>query len=270
MPCKGCVAPLASPIGGPGAKTLTRPRAFTIIDLLVSISVIAVLIGILLPSLSAVNETARRVVCQSNVRQLGLGVVMYANDYGGYLPPSRYLPNGPYGGRVAPRPDKMLTLRVPFVEEIPVMSAWDGLGVLVHTEYVDVAKVYYCPSHRGENPYSKFADNWLRNRGEIVSNYHYRGEGPVSTSLRNAPARTTRLLWAIDPAHSSLIADGMRVRSDYNHRVGVNFFRADLTIHWYDDPAGQLALRLPVDKEAADPEVVREAWHEFDRSANMD
>ncbi|MBS0196664.1 MAG: DUF1559 domain-containing protein [Planctomycetes bacterium] len=236
------------------------------IDLMVSIAVIAVLIGLLLPSLASVNETARRVVCQSNVRQIGLGLVMYANDHDGQLPSSRFISTGLMSRAVA-RPDKMLMLRVGDEDSRPDLAPWDGLGVLYSNEYIPAAKVFYCPSHRGDNPYSAYATSWNGLPGEIVCNYHFRGEGPSSIGVG---ARTTNNLWAIDPAQSSLIADGMRVRSDCNHQVGVNFFRADLTVHWFNDPTGNFADRLPITKNEASPEVVIDAWQAFDQSANAE
>ena len=50
------------------------PRAFTLIELLVVIAIIALLIGILLPALSSARNSARTAICQSNLRQLGIGV----------------------------------------------------------------------------------------------------------------------------------------------------------------------------------------------------
>jgi prepilin-type processing-associated H-X9-DG protein len=61
--------------------------AFTLVELLVVIGIIAVLIGILLPTLSRAREAAYTTQCLSNLRQVGLYMNLYANEQKGYLPP---------------------------------------------------------------------------------------------------------------------------------------------------------------------------------------
>jgi len=61
-------------------------RGFTLIELLVVIAIIALLMGILMPALSAVREQGRRVVCGQNEKNMGLGLHLYANDNDGKLP----------------------------------------------------------------------------------------------------------------------------------------------------------------------------------------
>ena len=63
----------------------TRP-AFTLIELLVVIAIIAILAAILFPVFARARENARRSSCQSNMKQIGLGILQYAQDYDERLP----------------------------------------------------------------------------------------------------------------------------------------------------------------------------------------
>jgi prepilin-type N-terminal cleavage/methylation domain-containing protein/prepilin-type processing-associated H-X9-DG protein len=70
-----------------GISRRSSPRGFTLVELLVVMGIISVLIGLLMPSLSKAREHANYVNCQSNMRQIGLNLQMYANDWSGFLFP---------------------------------------------------------------------------------------------------------------------------------------------------------------------------------------
>ncbi|MFH1747353.1 MAG: type II secretion system protein [Planctomycetota bacterium] len=71
-------------------RTFSGLRGFTLVELLVSVAIIAILMSILLPSLGQARSQARTAVCRSNLRQLSTGWIMYTGEWNGCLPGSSW------------------------------------------------------------------------------------------------------------------------------------------------------------------------------------
>lgn len=223
-----------------------RGRGFTLLDVLVSIAVIAILVGLLLPSLAGVRETTRKVVCSSNVRQHGLGLGMFASDHRDDLPQSIFAK----ATSAQSSPERMNVLRLG-----EWVNDWDGLGVLHQQDYLPGPGVYYCPSHTGESPLARSAALWSNEGGRIFGNYQYRGAYVIGQVLN---------LRVLDP-FVGLISDGLASVTDFNHKVGANVLNADLAVFWYQD-GGTLAKALPSSPDDARAAArVAQAWQLIDQ-----
>ena len=114
---------------------------FTLIELLVVIAIIGVLVAILLPAVQSARESARRVHCTNNLKQIGLGVHNF-HDAHKNVPPSVTVGNG-YGS--------WLLLILPFIEEDNAYDERDAvLSFYARPDEVLKSQVsaYYCPSRR--------------------------------------------------------------------------------------------------------------------------
>jgi hypothetical protein len=219
-------------------------RGFSLVDLLVSISIIVLLISIMMPGLGLVRRKAHQVICASNVRQLGLGVQMYADANRGHIPPSIFVVKP--SPQLDPPADRMMTLRREGLDD------WDGLGWLYIRGYVGVPGVYYCPAHTGDNQREFFAAAWAGAAGTIVGNYQYRGSlagSPLLERFRSSMA---------------IISDGLASQLDFNHRVGGNALRADISVQWFQDSGTVLSTLVKDPGDAGANTAVIRAWETID------
>lgn len=112
-------------------------KAFTLIELLASMAIIALIIAILLPALKNARDSTKNVVCASNMRSIGIGLHLYGNDSDGFFPPmvqpaaglGHVLYNGAYWNDVG----------------------WTGIGTLYRGQYLSDPQVFFCPSAEWRN-----------------------------------------------------------------------------------------------------------------------
>lgn len=73
------------------ARRPLKQAAFTLVEILVVLAISGILAAILFPAFSSVRANARAATCASNLRQIGLGMLMYAQDHNGLLPKASVL-----------------------------------------------------------------------------------------------------------------------------------------------------------------------------------
>ena len=134
----------------PSCAAAGRPagRGFTLIELLVVIAIVALLIALLLPAVKRARESARRVTCLSNVRQITTAIHAYAGDFDGHLPVSHEGMNSYLNFEVA---TPVYPHRV--AEGTQLSDGFTGHGMLYGLGYFSDPRVYYCPTQ----PYPLFS-----------------------------------------------------------------------------------------------------------------
>jgi len=200
--------------------TLGRKEAFTVIELLVVVAIIAVLVAILVPSLRQAKELARRVVCAANLRSMHQGLTLYGEDFDD-MP-----------GRAYPTPHDRKVYRAPARDHGGIVS----LGLL-YPDYYGPREGYWCSSVGTEyqhRPVSWWLEQWKNESyNEVDVPYGYR-------RMVDVPAWPTvsATLWRTGRAEYTTITDAFAADGTQgpNHDGGRNNIYWGGYVLWYDDP----------------------------------
>lgn len=200
------------------------------IELMFVLAIATAITALLMPVFAVVRESAQRVICASNERQIGMAMIMYSDANRDLLPPSAWGQDPNFRQR-----DMMASHR----GGDPMN--WEGIGVLFHQHYCN-AECFYCPSHAGRHTFDRYEQFYATQYSPnmVFTNYQYAGDRDRGALLSVVAAGGTTA--AVPPpkrllldAATALLTDGMRTMRDFNHTVGMNVLRGDGSVRWRDD-----------------------------------
>ncbi len=192
-----------------------RSSAFTIIELLIVIAIIAVLTGLLLPAMSGAREEARRTVCRANLHQIGVAVLMYAERHNGIAPFEGNMGNTVWDGR----------------RRVSVGRAFPYLG--------ENPDAFFCPSQQAFRPNDPTSgrQNFDVPGRACRGNYVLRGALQFGLAANGAVQidKHERRICVTDLEAPEV--DAMRTA----HRDGLNALRLSGSVHWFDGESKRAA-----------------------------
>jgi prepilin-type N-terminal cleavage/methylation domain-containing protein/prepilin-type processing-associated H-X9-DG protein len=176
-------------------KFTRRRHAFTLVELLVVIGIIALLIAILLPSLNKAREQARTVQCLSNLRQLGLANSQYVVNYKGFTVPNDYGYMNPPGTLVRDSGG------------VVIAETWFSIFVTQKLiDYPDDRVRWPAPMQQGQTPTNPPAGNTVLNcpsgTEEIVSETYWDKSRPNHRQSAEGAAGYATVSTIFDPGRA--------------------------------------------------------------------
>lgn len=189
--------------------TVNARRGFTLIELLVVVAILALLVSILLPSLTRARELAGDAVCLSNMHHLTLAMLMYADSYNGYFF------NTPCPGHRRGIPGDLV-----WQDAGGQNREWTDWGLLFQSQHLDDGQIGYCPRDTRlsyEEQWGSFDDpSASHNTSYYSRNWFDEGQGFWGVTIHNIEGRSSGAGPGIDPAENarlprrSLIADAVQ------------------------------------------------------------